>query len=322
MGDYLKIRYSELRFTVRIVDDSELPRFKSSAIRGGIGDMLLEEYCIREKFRSDKLNKCEDCDFYNECIVQRILYSDMDINPEFMSNGNSVGYIVECLDSRESFVAGDTFQFKLILFGKNCFYLSQYLSAVYRLGINGLGRNRNQFEVISIKNIKNENILVDNNIIKSNYQIEQVSDYVDWRMRRLESSGDIKKVHIQYTTPVSIKKNGEVLNELSIEAFYENLLRRIYIMNCFEGNEFLKLLEKNKYNPIQIASENRLTKIPRFSFRKKQKIYLEGVYGYLDIDVSNMDFSEDYIRNLIAGEIIHVGSNTSFGFGEFNVTLI
>lgn len=322
MGDYFNIRYSELRFTVRLVNDSELPRFKASAIRGGMGDMLLDEYCIREELRRDKNSKCEECDFLKECIVQKILYSEMDITPAFMSYGNSVGYIVECMDMREFFSEGELLQFKLILFGKNCFYLSQYLSAIYRLGIYGLGKDRCQFEVVSVKNMRNEDILVDNNVIKSNYRIKYVSDYVDWRINKLNHQLDSSCFRIKYNTPLSIKKNGGFLKEIDIEDLYTNLRRRIFIMNCFEGNDFPDLLDKIELNVNQLNGENRPTRIPRYSFRKNQKILLDGVYGFLDVDISEMNDSESFLKELIAGELIHVGSNTSFGFGGYYITEI
>ena len=164
MGDILDVRYAELRFTVRLICDSVLPRFKSSAIRGGMGQMLLDEYCIREKFRKENNNICDKCDFSDECIVQRILYAKMNIEPEFMSSGNSVGYIVECDDLRETYTAGDELKFRLILFGKNIYYLSQYLSAIYRLGQVGLGKDEACFEVISVSNMRNQEILENGNI--------------------------------------------------------------------------------------------------------------------------------------------------------------
>lgn len=317
MGDILNIRYSELRFTVRLISDSELPRFKTSAIRGGMGDMLLDEYCIREKIRKENGNKCDTCDYLDECIVQRIMYSKMDIEPAFMSSGNSIGYIVECLDHREQFHAGDTFEFKLILFGKNCFYLSQYLSAIYRLGMNGIGKNHSQFEVINVRNMRNENILDENRIYKDKYRIDTINDYVEWRRKSLSNNDQI---HIRIKTPLSIKKNGNQLNGFDIEAFIDNLNRRLYSLNCFEGNEYPELLDRKDNYPLTIKSESRSVSIPRYSFRKNQKIFLSGIYGDIDLDLSDVNEPLELIRRLLAGEIIHVGSNTSFGFGGYELT--
>ena len=321
MAGILDIRYSELRFTIRMVQASRLPRFKASAIRGGMGDMLLNEYCVREQIRKENDNKCDLCDYLDECIVQRILYSKLDIVPAFMSSGNSVGYIVECLDIREEFEAGGSFQFKLILFGKNCYYLSQYLSMIYRLGITGLGRDAAQFEVISVRNMRNEEILSGNDIYNERYRIDKISDYVSWRKSKLKEMGASYQIHIRYKTPIAIKKNGEFQKELKIEDLIDNLNRRIYSLNCFEGSEYKELLEKQISYPVMTGSENNIIYIPRYSFRKEQKIFLEGIYGYMDIDISVLPDKDDLISRLLAGEVLHIGSNTSFGFGGYELEI-
>lgn len=320
MGNILDIRYSELRFTVRVLFDSILPRFKASAIRGGIGDMLLDEYCIRENIRKANDNRCESCDFLEECIVQKIMYSKMSIEPAFMSSGNSIGYIVECLDNRENISEGDTFQFRLILFGKNCFYLSQYLSAVYRLGVTGLGKDGTPFEVVNVRNMRNEDILEGSNIYKDKYRIEKISDYASWRMKKLNLTDNPKYIHIQLNMPLAIKKQGKKLDEIIIEDFIDNLNRRIYSLNCFEGNEYPDLLSKEDMYPVMLGAESRPVRIPRYSFRKNQKIFLDGIYGYADIDISELDNKNECLRKLVAGEIIHIGSNTSFGFGGYTLS--
>ena len=64
----LQIRYVKLRFGLRIAEDTRLPVNKVSAIRGGIGEMLLRANCIRDR-------QCKSCDFESECIVRRTLYS-------------------------------------------------------------------------------------------------------------------------------------------------------------------------------------------------------------------------------------------------------
>lgn len=78
------IRYVKLHFTLRMVEDTVMPKYKASAIRGGLGEMLLRANCIRDR-------QCEKCDFETECIVRRTMYSKMEIQPRFMSSGDSVG---------------------------------------------------------------------------------------------------------------------------------------------------------------------------------------------------------------------------------------
>ena len=56
------IRYTKLTFTIEFTEDTMLPKQKVSAIRGGIGEMLLRANCVRRR-------ECEGCDFADECIV-------------------------------------------------------------------------------------------------------------------------------------------------------------------------------------------------------------------------------------------------------------
>ena len=325
MGEKKDIRYAELRFTVAFRDAYEVPRFKASAIRGGIGQMLLGEYCIRDRLREENGNKCDKCDFLNECIVNRIMYAPMDIEPKLVHGATSEGYIVECDNRNESVEAGEEMQITLVLFGKCIFYLSQYLSAMYRLGYAGLGREHAQFEVVAVKNSFNEDILSQGNIYKDKYVVRSLADYVGWRLGKLDlSSGQLE---LRLITPLSIKRNGDFIKELEAAELIKSLLRRIYIMQCFEG---IASEEETSFNDrceeqlegIRCEVRNsRFTEIPRYSQRKQDKIFLKGVTGNMIIDfgASLPEKREHLAKLLVAGELLHVGSNTSFGFGKYRI---
>ena len=90
------IRYTKLYFTIQFTEDTMLPKQKVSAIRGGIGEMLLRANCVRGR-------ECESCDFESECIVQRIMYSKYEKKPSFVTTGESVGYVLECDNYKEEF---------------------------------------------------------------------------------------------------------------------------------------------------------------------------------------------------------------------------
>ena len=66
--DALNIRYVKLHFEIKFLEDTIMPKNKTSALRGGMGEMLLQANCIMDR-------DCEHCDFDNECIVRRIMYS-------------------------------------------------------------------------------------------------------------------------------------------------------------------------------------------------------------------------------------------------------
>lgn len=165
------IRYTKLTFTIEFTEDTMLPKQKVSAIRGGIGEMLLRANCVCGR-------ECEKCDFLDECIVQRIMYSKYEKKPSFVTTGESVGYVLECDNYKEEFYQGDQLSFQLILFGKNIVYFNQYLQAISMLGVSGLGKHQAHFIIVSVKNQYWQDILVNNSIQMGNYQISTLGEYI------------------------------------------------------------------------------------------------------------------------------------------------
>ena len=317
-GDQGGLCYTILLFTVRFVSDAQLPKYKGFALRGGIGNMLLDEFCMREQLR--KKEACFRCEFLKECIVQRIMYAPMEIPAVSMSEGSSEGYVVECEDRRELVREGDTMVFRLLLFGKTMYYLSPLLSAVYRLGIAGLGGDQAQFETISIQNERGDYILNGQDIFKDRYRICRLERTIDRRLQKMIPKDTLE---LKFLSPIALKKKGTILENPTIEELLKAAERRIYIMNCFEGipMEEPKGIEERLGGLKTLACEYHPTVIPRYSFRKDTKIYLKGSYGTLVVSMKDCEDGdrEWILRTLLAGEVLHVGSNTSFGFGRYRV---
>ena len=104
----LDIPYIKLKFSLIVTEDSILPRDKVSALRGGMGEMLLRQNCINNR-------KCETCGYKNPCIVYKILYTQMKKKPAFMQGDDSIGYLIECENYQERFREGEGFFFYLVL---------------------------------------------------------------------------------------------------------------------------------------------------------------------------------------------------------------
>ena len=146
------VRYIRLHFTIVFTGNFRLPVNKVSAIRGGVGEMLLRANCVSNR-------QCDLCGLRTECLVQRIMYSEMAIHPKFMISGDSVGYVYECEDYRDHVDEGDQLQFTLMLFGKSIVYFSQYLQAIAALGQNGIGKYHATFVIASVTNSLKQDIL-------------------------------------------------------------------------------------------------------------------------------------------------------------------
>lgn len=309
LENILNIRYVKLHFVLKFTENANVPANKASALRGGIGEMLLRANCIRDR-------RCETCDFKSECTVQRIMYSKYEKKPVFVTEGESIGYVVACRDYREKVYIGDKISFGLLLFGKNIVYLNQYLQAIYALGQNGIGKEKTCFQVDSITNTRGEPILLNGNIFMERYQIESVGNYVVYRMKQLNSETG-KMYKIEFQTPLTVKYQNEYLMELQSEAFMRAVKRRIYMLDCFEnidGEAYY--MEQNALDMVK--QDTYLYSVNRMSFRKNKKMVLKGLRGYAIFECVD----EEQLALLLAGELVHVGKNTSFGFGKYRVLKI
>lgn len=298
------IRYVKLYFKAALLEDCELPANKASSLRGGMGEMLLRVNCVRDR-------ECEYCDFQKECVVQRMMYSQFEMKPEFMSKGDSVGYILSCENYEKFFSEGDTFEFEIILFGKNIVYFNQYLQALYALGQQGIGKYNARFVITEVKNVHGKHILDENNIYMERYEIEQVSDYIARRRRQIQKEG-LQNV-IYFHTPLTLKYQGSFLQKFQMDAIVRAAQRRVYMLEAFEGNDVEEWYYSEYEIPELLHQKERSISVRRYSHRKEAAMFLKGIVGELRLD----SIPERTLDLLLAGELLHIGKNTSFGFGRY-----
>ena len=302
----LDVHYVKLHFTILFPEDSKLPVHKASAIRGGMGEMLLRANCIRDR-------KCEACDFKTECIVQRTMYSQFDVKPDFITSGESIGYVVECENYEEYFQAGETLKFNLILFGKNIVYLNQYLQALFALGQSGLGKGHCLFVITEVRNTRQQPILDGTNVYMKYYQVERLLDYVTYRKKKIEEHG--LENGIYFHTPLTQKYQGEFLQEFQMDAIIKSVQRRLYMLNCFEGKHLDEIYDKQLETPKILWQEPRYIQVKRYSNRQDSPMQLKGIKGKIQLE----EIPNELLDLLLAGELIHIGKNTSFGFGRYTL---
>lgn len=300
----LEIRYTKVNFTIQFLEDTVLPEQKVSALRGGIGEMLLRANCIRDR-------QCEKCDFESECIVQRTMYSKFEKKPDFVTAGDSIGYVMECEDYRTIFHVGDCLKFALILFGKTIVYFNQYLQAIFSLGQFGVGKNKSRFQILGVTNYKNEDILLENDIYMEKYKVTTIRDYVAYRKKRLTEKGF--EGRMIFRTPLTLKRNGEFIDSFDMEAILKGVSRRIFMLNCFEGIEVEQINADELELPNILEQKVIFAHVKRYSNRQKMPMQLRGIKG--EVILSSVE--EDVLEILMAGELIHIGKNTSFGFGKY-----
>lgn len=305
----LRVRYIKLHFTVVLLEDTRLPMDKVSALRGGMGEMLLRANCIRDR-------KCAKCDFEPECIVRRTMYSRYDITPQFVTTSDSIGYILECEDYRKDFCKGDRLQFHLILFGKTIIYLSQYMQAFAALGKEGIGKCHSKYEIESVTDTRRRPIAMKDCIHMKPCQIQTLGEYAEDRLKEIQKKGCTNQ--IVFETPLTLKCNNEFLDIFHMETIWNAVRRRIYMLECYEG------IEDNIYDcdgfvksemPVILEQVCNDVYVRRYSSTQHRKMTLWGIKGCAALD----SLPEDILQILAVGELTHIGKNTSFGFGRYRI---
>lgn len=308
----MRIRYIKLHFTLVILENGTLPRTKVSALRGGMGHALLMANCIRDEY-------CEACDFSEDCLVQRMMYPKMKIRPDFMNTKDSEGFVIECEDTREWVHTGDELSFNLLLFGRTIVYFQQYLQAFYYFGMQGIGREHVRFQISKVTNTVGETLVEGSSIYKERYTVMLVSDYVRHRL----ASAEVRKIvdrdccRLVFQSPLALKYQGEMQEHFLPEAIIAAIERRIFILNCYEGNEeYSKDIAALAEEHIPAVLNERVwpERVKRYSGTQNSKVAFNGIRGWCDLKGL-----EDTIELLLAGELLHIGKNTSFGFGKYTL---
>lgn len=115
---------------------------------------------------------------------------------------------------------------------------------------------------------------------------------------------------------MSIRIQGNVLEEFQTDVIINALKRRIYILDCFEGIA-AEQMELTAGMPKEARQTHRQVRVQRYSNRKQEKMALHGIEGTLTL--TNVE--EEWVPLFLAGELIHIGKHTSFGFGRYRVLI-
>ncbi len=275
-----------------------LSQVRGSTIRGALGRSLRETSCLRPGAN------CNTCPLSERCAYFYLF--------ETPPNPNAQGsrkypyyphpYLVE--------PPLDAPSFQITLFGKGIEFYNNTLLAIERTGQNGIGKMRFRFspEVFS-----GGFLVYENGKLMAKPLIMTIDDYIASRIRPTD------KWLLSFKTPTRVIHKGRLARRFTLTGVVASLIRRIDLLtslhqepgfslrlppakDLFEG---LSVIEDRTY-PVQHTS---------YSGRQKEKLRLQGFMG----DVVLSGWNKVLWNLLVAGEIIHVGKGTSFGFGTYKI---
>lgn len=295
----LNIRYLKLHFLIRFSEESFVYRHKPSALRGGIGNVLIEQYCLKEK-------ECSLCDFKGECIAHQILYGKYKIKPPSVTEGESIGYVIECEDYRERIPQKGIMRFQVLLFGNTMNFWRVIIDAVAELGKKGFCQSKAKFKLLEVANTTGEILYKHGEFFPRISVIHTVKEYVD---ERLEATQECRAI---FYTNTNITYHGEMLTQIQSKPLMAALSRRIFFLNCYEGIETKPIMLKI---PEILDQDMKFGENRRYSNRTETGMYLKGIRGKVDFN----DIDDDTYAMMLAGELVHIGKDTSFGSGRYRM---
>ncbi len=289
----------------KFIEPATLPPFKGSTLRGAFGIVFKNIVCINKKISS-----CKECIISSKCVYKQIF--EPDITKEDKKIEISTPFILEPpYDKKTIYKKGDKFEFNCIITGKVVDYFPYFLLTFKKIGEKGIGikGNRGRYKLEKIKNPSRIIYEGEKDILKD------FKRPVRFTLPALKNN----TLTLKFISPTRIKVGGKLINNLPFSLFLKVLLRRISILNKYYWEkenipDYKKLLEKSS-SIITVNSNFKWYDWQRFSYRKKTVMKLGGFTG----EITYKGDLEEFLPFIKLGEIIHIGKNTSFGLGKYDI---
>jgi hypothetical protein len=258
-------------------------------------------------------------------------------------------------DSPRRFRPGDTLSFDLVLIGRAVELINYVVKAIALMAQRGLGANRAKFELKEVLKAQASRLPGQAEGLDPRRVSRPLSELISERLVELTGEGSteqssktaliestiaeglsestavarhsslipdpqppIPAVRLRFQTPARIRVNGDLQTELSFELLVRNLLRRVSMLAAVHGAhaldlDYRSLIDRAK-SVVTVKSSLHWWDLERYTNRQNGKLRVGGMIGELEYEGEAI---KELLPLLVAGELLHVGTGTSFGLGKF-----
>lgn len=310
------MRFGKYHFKCRFVDPAFLPPYKGSTFRGVFGHALKRIVCVL------KTQSCPQCPLKQSCLYTQVFESALEGNSYSEKTLTSVSpYVIQPpLDTKEGYLAGEDFDFDLLLFGPVNEKFAHFLYSFIEIGKCGIGSKRWEtsgcFEVVSVHEgehlIYSEGSQVVNRSSLGQDIICSCDEFVETKCLS-------NKLTITLRTPLRIKSDNRLQEKLPFHVLMRAVLRRISsLWASHAGGEpilpYKELIARAA--DIQVYEDNlHWFDWARYSSRQDSKMLMGGLIG----SISYEGQVEPYFSLLKLASMFNIGKQTSFGLGQYTV---
>ncbi|MDI6865489.1 CRISPR system precrRNA processing endoribonuclease RAMP protein Cas6 [Thermodesulfovibrio yellowstonii] len=309
----MKIHYQKYTFYIKAIEPLYLPYYKGSTFRGGFGNAFRKVACPL------RVINCDKCLLKQKCIYAYVFETPP---PEGSTILNMNKYekiphpfVIEPPEWRQQyFPEGQTLSFNLILIGSAIDYIPYFIYTFEQLGEIGIGKGRGKYVLSEVK-IDGITVYKKGILKKSISKIMEIPS-------KFENTDSVENLTLKIITPLRIRYQRKFVTELDFHILVRNLIRRISLLGYFHCGEQLpdftvQEVIRHAETINTVNSNLRWHDWERYSSRQETKMKLGGVIG----EIVYRGNIAPFIPYLKAGEILHVGKNTSFGLGKYEIIL-
>lgn len=302
-------KYVKLKVRLKALEDSKLPSYLGSTLRGTIGHTLKKVSCINPG------TDCKNCDRHNSCVYSNVFVCVDTSNSGDMLNSINTApnpfVIYSQRNNKNVIKKDDHIYFDITLLGKAVSYMHFFLHAISQIENLGLGANRKKFRVdCIIDDISGDKIMEHNHCYINNFR-----DYT-FKSEHYNKN----RVKIRFDTPLRVKENGKFTQNISFEVLIKNIMRRASMIYQYHMDEDIVLDIQDIINKAKQVKTEKISikwnKLNRYSSRVQKKMSIGGVTG----TVIYKGPIGSFVPLLSLGEIIHVGKGCTVGLGHYSLS--
>ena len=279
--------------------EGRLPHYLGSTLRGILG------HCMRDFVCSTPEVRCHLCNVRDGCAYAQC----------FCSPGNEAGavnpFVLHALvRDKPEWKMGDVCTFDLTLIGQITSRAGLFLDALQAMGERGWGVSRIQFSLEQVIDpICNKLIFSGGKTWMRNMGSHPIND----------GERPATAVLIRFDTPVRILVKRSLCHTLPFDTLVQSMSRRISLLSQAYTGHVVQWDEKEMLKAakeIKTRQEDwRLIDFERYSMTcDENRLSLPSIEGWVLYEGDLTPFTS----LLEAGRRLHVGKNSTIGFGHFN----
>lgn len=317
--EFNNLRVTILDFHLKPSRNIVLPDFKEAAFRGAFGSVFKRMVCA-----SLRREKCRDCMLFNKCAFSIIFSPGASEDEKFFGRFEAVPrpFTLRVLNKEKNVSVEDELKIQLLLVGRAAEYFPYIFLAIEELGREGLGIRdeegiRGKYEINAVferlpdgtrRNIYNS-LTPSKRLSLCGFAINEAIDRID----------SINECGIKLQTPLRLKKDGRIAQFIDFSLLVRSIITRVNALSYFYGSgsvllEIRDLLEEaEKVNVCRCNT--RFVDYKYHSGRQRRSIMLGGLVG----EIVYRGNITPFYQFLKMAEILGVGKNTTFGFGQIRL---